>query len=64
MGNNFSINSIKINGKNYAKPLVEELNNFLGQFNNIEHKEISIDGNNGTTMLIQMNKNKTLCIFW
>jgi hypothetical protein len=64
MENVFLIKFIKINGENYEMPLIEALNDFLQQFDNFEFKEIMIDGNNDTSLLIEMNKNKSLCVFW
>jgi hypothetical protein len=64
MGNVFSIKSIKINEKNYNIPSPDKLKYFFDQLNNIEYKEIDFEGNNNSSLLIVMNKNKSLCIFW
>jgi hypothetical protein len=62
--NNFRINAIIINGKNHKVPLINELSEFLKQFESIEYKEIVIDGNNKTSMIILMNKQKSMCVFF
>lgn len=64
MENNFIITDIKINDKYYEIPLINKLNEFLKQFENMEYKEIVIDGNNKTSMIILMNKQKSMCVFF
>ena len=66
MENNFSVKTMTVNieEKNYEKSTENNLKDFLNQFNEIEYKEITLDGNNSTSLMIEMNKNKSLCIFW
>jgi hypothetical protein len=66
MKSNFAIKSMSINikGEIHTKPIENNLKEFLNQFKEIEYKEIELNGNNGTSLLIEMNKNKSLCIFW
>jgi hypothetical protein len=66
MENDFIIKSIRVNikGNIYEKPVENTLEYFLEQFKEIEYKEIILEGNNNSSLLIEMNKNKSLCIFW
>jgi hypothetical protein len=66
MGNDFIIESIRVNikGNIYEKPVENSLEYFLEQFKEVEYKEITLEGNNNSSLLIEMNKNKSLCIFW
>jgi hypothetical protein len=66
MKSKFSVKSmtININGNIYEKSIQDNLYEFLDKFEDIEYKEITLDGNNGTSLLIEMNGNKSLCIFF
>jgi hypothetical protein len=61
MKNNFSIT---INSKTLEGVDVNNIADVLHQFKEVEYRDIYISWDNDTSLMILMNKTKSLCTFW
>jgi hypothetical protein len=53
-----------INNDNYKITSLKELQELFARFDNVEYKEVTINGYNGTSLLVVMNKNNSMCLFF
>lgn len=60
----FKVKMVCINNNNYKITSLKELQELFSRFDNVEYKEVAINGYNDTSLLVVMNKNNSMCLFF
>lgn len=60
----FKIKIVRVNNDKYEITSSKEFQELFVRFENVEYKEVEINGYDNTSLLVVMNKNNSMCIYF